>query len=278
MTLADLGAMFAGNESADGMEVVLTSLIIEQFICRSDNFGVILHDPMTGETASIDAPDGERIAARLDSGNWSLTHLLITHHHPDHVEGIPALAKSGSVEVIGPAAEADKINGLTRTVDDGDSFDFAGRTVKVISTPGHTAGHICFYIPDEQLLFAADTLFALGCGRLFEGSPEDMLTSLRKLGSLPDETRVYCGHEYTKSNAAFAVTVDPDNSTLADRAKEIDELRAKGLATLPTTIGFEKRTNPFMRADDPGIRKAMGLEGATDLEVFTALRAAKDTF
>lgn len=256
----------------------MTSLIIEQFICRQDNFGVILHDPLTGETATIDAPDGDTIASHLKPGSWNLTHLLITHHHPDHVEGIPALTAAYAPKVIGPDAEAAKIGGLTNTLNDGDTFEFAGRKVEVISTPGHTAGHICFHIPDEQLLFAGDTLFALGCGRLFEGSPQDMFTSLSRLAALPDETRVYCGHEYTRSNAAFAITVDPDNMALAERKAEIAGLLEKGLATLPTTIGFEKRTNPFMRTGDPAIRKALGMENASNLEVFTELRARKDRF
>jgi len=256
----------------------MTRLMIDQFSCRQDNFGVILHDPLTGETASIDAPDGAVIAKRLEEGNWRLTHLLITHHHPDHVEGIPTLAETWSPEIIGPAAEEGKIAGLTRTVNDGDTFEFAGRSVKVIATPGHTAGHICFYIPDEDLLFAADTLFALGCGRLFEGSPDDMYGSLARLAALPDQTRVYCGHEYTQANGRFAVTVDPDNQALAERMKEIDDLRARKLPTLPTTIGFEKRTNPFLRTGDPSIRKHLEMEAASDVEVFAELRRRKDHF
>lgn len=256
----------------------MTSLMIDQFSCRQDNFGVILHDPLTGETASIDAPDGGMIARRLEQAGWELTHLLVTHHHPDHVEGIAALAEAWSPEVIGPSAEAGKIAGLTRTLSDGDTFEFAGRAVKIISTPGHTAGHICFYIADEDLLFAGDTLFALGCGRLFEGSPEDMFGSLARLGELPDATRVYCGHEYTQSNARFALTVDPDNQALAERAKQINDMRAEGLPTLPTTIGFEKRTNPFMRTGDQSIRKHLGLEAASDVAVFAELRRRKDSF
>jgi len=256
----------------------MTRLLIDQFSCRQDNFGVILHDPLTGETASIDAPDGAVIARRLGEGGWRLTHILVTHHHPDHVEGIPALAEAWSPDIIGPAAESARIAGLTRTVSDGDSFEFAGRSVNVITTPGHTAGHISFYIPEEDLLFAGDTLFALGCGRLFEGSPADMFGSLSRLCELPDQTRVYCGHEYTQSNARFAVTVDPDNQALARRMEEIDALRAKGLPTLPTTIGFEKRTNPFLRAGDAGIRKQLGMEEASDVEVFAELRRRKDRF
>lgn len=256
----------------------MTRLTIDQFICRQDNFGVILHDPASGQTASIDAPAGALIASRLTQGSANLTHLLITHHHPDHVEGIPDLTAAFDPSVIGPAAEEGKIAGLTESLNDGDTFEFAGRTVEVISTPGHTSGHICFHIPDEQLLFAGDTLFALGCGRLFEGSPEDMFNSLNRLAALPDETSVYCGHEYTRSNAAFAMAVDPDNAALEERRAEIESLLAKGLATLPTTIGIEKRTNPFLRASNPGIRKALGMENASDLAVFTELRARKDRF
>ncbi|OCW58267.1 hydroxyacylglutathione hydrolase [Hoeflea olei] len=256
----------------------MTNLMIEQFTCRQDNFGVILHDPLTGETASIDAPDGTAISKRVADNGWRLTHVFVTHHHPDHVEGLPALTETQAPEVIGPAAEADKIKGLTQTLRDGDTFDFAGRTVQVISTPGHTAGHICFYIAGEDLLFAGDTLFALGCGRLFEGSPADMFASLNRLGALPDRTRVYCGHEYTQSNARFALSVDPDNAALAERAAEIDTLRAKGLATLPTTIGYEKRTNPFLRAGDPAIRSHLGMQGASDEAVFAELRQRKDRF
>ena len=256
----------------------MTSLMIEQFTCRQDNFGVILHDPLTGETASIDAPDGSRIAGRLGEDGWQLSHLLITHHHPDHVEGISELVRAYVPKVIGPKAEPAKIDGLTETVGDGDSFEFAGRKVHVISTPGHTLGHICFHIPDESLLFAGDTLFALGCGRLFEGTAEDMYNSLTRLAELPDETRVYCGHEYTQSNARFAVSVDPDNEVLTKRAEEIADLRSKRLPTLPTTIGFEKRTNPFMRTGDAAIRAQLGMEAATDVEVFAELRRRKDNF
>ena len=256
----------------------MTSLMIEQFTCRQDNFGVIFHDPLTGETASIDAPDGAVIAGELRQRNWRLTHLLVTHHHPDHVEGIAALTETYAPKVIGPMDEAAKISGLTETVSHGDTFDFAGRTVEVISTPGHTAGHICFYIPDEELLFAGDTLFALGCGRLFEGSPRDMFTSLSRLAALPDKTRVYCGHEYTQSNGRFAVSVDPDNAELAKRMDGINDMRANGLSTLPTTIGFEKRTNPFLRTGDPDIRQHLGMTSASDVEVFTELRRRKDNF
>ncbi|PWV98108.1 hydroxyacylglutathione hydrolase [Hoeflea marina] len=256
----------------------MTGLMIEQFTCRQDNFGVLVHDPMTGETASIDAPDARVIEDRLAQCGWNLTHIFVTHHHGDHVEGIAALKHAHHARVIGPAAEAAKIADLDETCGDGDTFEFAGRQVRVISTPGHTLGHICFYIADDRLLFAGDTLFALGCGRLFEGTAADMSGSLQKLAALPDDTTTYCGHEYTLSNARFAVSVDPDNQALAERLDHIVELRGKGIATLPTAIGYEKRTNPFLRAGDPGIRRQLGMESASDQEVFAELRRRKDSF
>ena len=256
----------------------MTSLIVEQFMTRQDNFGVLIHDPLTGETASIDAPDGERIKAWLDRAEWTLTHIFVTHHHGDHVEGIPLLASAYDLQVIGPSAEAARIDGLTKTVAGGDSFAFAGREVHIIDTPGHTAGHIAFHIPEERLLFVGDTLFALGCGRLFEGTPADMHASLTRLAELPEKTRFYCGHEYTRSNARFALSVDPDNKELLERSEQIDQMLAKGLPTLPSTIGYELRTNPFMRTGDPAIRKQLGMENAADEAVFAELRQRKDVF
>jgi hydroxyacylglutathione hydrolase len=264
----------AGDEEKDDM----AKLLIEQFMCRSDNFGVLIHDPDTGETASIDAPEEEPIRQKLNELGWPLTHILTTHRHADHVEGNVNLKQRFGATIIGPAAEADRIPGIDRTVGDGDVFAFAGRDVHVIATPGHTSGHVCYHIPQDGLLFAADTLFALGCGRLFEGSADDMWTSLRKLMALPDETTVYCGHEYTLSNARFAVTVDPDNAGLAGRLEEIERLRADGRPTLPTTLGLEKTTNPFLRPDDAGIRRTLGMEDATDTEVFAEIRKRKDRF
>lgn len=256
----------------------MKTLMIEQFTCRQDNFGVLVHDPMSGETAAIDAPDGQAVADQVERTGWGLTHLLITHHHPDHVEGIPLLKERYGPVVIGPAPEADRIAGLDQTYGDGDHFEFAGRAVEVIHTPGHTLGHVCYHIPSEKLLFAADTLFALGCGRIFEGTPEGMWASLQKLMALPDDTTVYCGHEYTQANARFAITVDPENAALIDRVERITEMRDKGIATLPTAIGYEKRTNPFLRVADPHIRAHLGMEKASDAEVFAEIRRRKDSF
>ncbi|WP_234189574.1 hydroxyacylglutathione hydrolase [Shinella sp. NM-101] len=254
----------------------MTALEIELFACRSDNFGVLLHDPVTGATASIDAPEEKPILAALERRGWRLSHIFTTHHHGDHVEANLALKDRFGATIIGPARET--IPGIDRKVDGGDSFDFAGRRVEVIATPGHTVGHICFHLPEEKLLFAADTLFALGCGRVFEGTPTQMWESLSTLAALPDETTVYFGHEYTLSNARFARTVDPENAALARRADEIEALRADGVFTAPTTIGIEKATNPFLRAGDPVIRRHLGMEGASDAEVFAEIRGRKDRF
>ena len=254
----------------------MTPLEIDLFPCRSDNFGVLLHDPATGATASIDAPEEKPILDALSRRGWKLSHIFTTHHHNDHVEANLALKQRFAVTIIGPARET--IPGIDRKVDGGDSFDFAGRRVEVILTPGHTAGHVCFYLPEEKLLFAADTLFALGCGRLFEGTPTQMWDSLSKLAALPDETTVYFGHEYTLSNARFARTIDPENAVLSARVAEIEALRAAGAFTAPTTIGLEKATNPFLRAADPAIRRHLGLERASDGEVFAEIRGRKDRF
>ncbi|KQV35204.1 MULTISPECIES: hydroxyacylglutathione hydrolase [unclassified Rhizobium] len=256
----------------------MTALDVELFPCRTDNFGVLLHDPKSGATASIDAPEEQAILGALARRGWTLTHILTTHHHPDHVDANLALKTRFGCTIIGPAGEASKIPGIDMTIAGGGSFDFAGHRLEVIETPGHTAGHICFYLPDDKLLFAADTLFALGCGRLFEGTAADMWASLSKLMALPDETTVYFGHEYTLSNARFAVTVDPDNAELAKRAAEIEAKRAKGEFTAPTTLALEKRTNPFLRAADPAIRRHLGLQNASDAEVFAEIRKRKDNF
>ena len=253
-------------------------LEVVQFPCRSDNFGVLLHDAKTSQTASIDAPEVKPIVDVLDVRRWTLTHIFTTHHHIDHVEANLELKARYNCTITGPAKEADRIPGIDKQVQGGDHFDFAGRRIDVIDCPGHTLGGISLHIPSEKLLFAADTLFALGCGRLLEGTPAQMWDSLSKLMRLPDETQVYCGHEYTLSNAKFALTIDPDNEALVLRAMEIERLRAAGKPTLPTTIGVERATNPFLRASDGMIRERLGLEKANDGEVFAEIRRRKDVF
>lgn len=256
----------------------MEALHIECFPCRSDNFGVLLHDPETLFTACIDAPEAAPIIAAADRRGWNISHIFTTHHHPDHVEGNLELKERYDLSIIGPAAESRKIPGIDRTVADGSSFLFGGNTVRVIETPGHTAGHVCYHLPDSKLLFAADTLFALGCGRLFERPAADMWASLQKLAALPDETVVYFGHEYTLSNARFALTIDPENTRLRDRVAEIEAIRAEGRFTIPTTIGLEKETNPFLRATDPAIRRLLGMEDASNEDVFGEIRKRKDNF
>lgn len=251
---------------------------IDQFTCRADNFGVLMHDSATGETALIDAPEEATILAAIKRTGWKPTLILTTHHHADHVEANLALKQKFNLKIIGPKAEADKIPGIDEEVREGDVIKFGGEEIRVIETPGHTAGHVSYHLPKSKIAFTADTLFALGCGRLFEAPPPVMHQSLKKLAELPPETVVYCGHEYTLSNAKFALTVDPDNEKLKARMARIETLRAEDKATLPTTIGEELETNPFLRWDDPSIRKHLGMEKATDAEVFAEIRKRKDNF
>ena len=253
-------------------------LEVEQFSARQDNFGVLIHDPKTGETAAIDAPELQPILDALERRGWTLTSLFITHWHPDHVEANLDLKARFNIKITGPEAEAAKIPGIDITVKGGDTIIFAGHQIDVIDTPGHTLGHVSFSIPSEKLLFSADTLFSLGCGRLLEGTPVQMWDSLQKLMKLPDETVIYCGHEYTMANAKFALSVDPDNEALVKRAMEVEQLRAAGKPTLPVTMGAEKGANPFLRPSDPAIRARLGMEAATDAVVFAEIRRRKDSF
>ncbi|MAS12151.1 MAG: hydroxyacylglutathione hydrolase [Nitratireductor sp.] len=252
------------------------ALKIEQFMCRSDNFGILAHDTETGETALIDAPEEGAILAAVERTGWRPTMILTTHHHPDHVEANLALKERFGLSITGPAAEADRIPGIDRTVSEGDTVTVGKQNATVIETPGHTAGHVSYHFSDAGIVFTADTLFALGCGRLFECKPPVMLASLKKLAALPLETVVYCGHEYTEANARFALTVDPTNSALKERAKEISRLRSEGKPTLPTTMGKEMATNPFLRWHDPVIRRNLGMEDASDEAVFAEIRKRKD--
>jgi hydroxyacylglutathione hydrolase len=258
--------------------LAMSPLQIEQFAARSDNFGVLVHDPESGLTASIDAPEEQPILDALKRRGWNLTHVFTTHHHPDHVEGNLALKQRFGVEIIGPEDEKSKIPGLDRGVGHGDRFKFGKFDVEVISTPGHTAGEISFHIPAAKVVFTGDTLFSLGCGRLFEGTPATMFKSLQRLLALPGETEIYCGHEYSESNARFALAIDPENSALKERARQIKALREAGLPTLPTTLMREMATNPFLRWHDAAIRKNLNMEDATDEAVFAEIRKRKDNF
>jgi hydroxyacylglutathione hydrolase len=250
---------------------------IHQFPCLSDNFGVLIHDSATGATASIDAPEAVAVMAALKEKGWTLTDILVTHHHADHVQGVaPLRAAFPRLRVAGPAKEADRVPGIETKVAEGDVVRVGALAAKVIETPGHTAGHVAYWFEAEGAVFAGDTLFAMGCGRVFETPMAVMWDSLKKLAALPPETRVYCGHEYTLSNARFALTVDPDNAALQARMQEVEALRAAGEPTLPTTIARELATNPFLRADDARVRKTVGLESADAAAVFAELRERKN--
>ncbi|MDJ0858181.1 MAG: hydroxyacylglutathione hydrolase [Dinoroseobacter sp.] len=240
------------------------------------NYGVLLHDPVAKETASVDAGDGAALMAALEKTGWPLTEIWVTHHHHDHVDGLEEVKAATGCTVRGPAPESQPIAGLDLRHGDGDSFVFAGHSVHVIHTPGHTTDMINYYLPSERLVFTGDTLFVMGCGRLFEGDGPMMHASLQKLVALPEDTVVYCSHEYTEANADFALTVDPNNTALRERATAVKALRAEGKPTVPTTLADELATNPFLRANDPAIRAHLGLEDASDAEVFTEIRRRKD--
>ncbi len=246
--------------------------------CHADNYAVLLHHAASGHAAVVDTPDGAAIEAEVDRRGWRLTHILTTHHHADHTEGHARLKAKYGCTVIAPAAEAGMIPGTDVRVHDGAIFTFADRDVMVIATPGHTKGHVAYYLAADGIVFAGDTLFALGCGRVFEDAPEVMWRSLQKLADLPPDTAVYCGHEYTQANARFALTIEPDNSALQERARIIDALRARGAPTIPTSIGLELTTNPFLRTGEPAVKAAVGLPAAPAAQVFAEIRARKDRF
>lgn len=251
---------------------------IRQFPCLSDNYGFLIRDRATGAVATIDTPDARAINAELEKAGWRLTHILNTHHHPDHAGGNLALKEKWSCEIIGPRAEAARIPGLDRAVGEGDMVMFGDSKAVVHDTPGHTSGHIIYHFPDDGAAFVGDTIFALGCGRLFEGTPDQMWASLKKIAVLPPSTKLYCAHEYTKANAAFALTVDPHNEDLQARARKVDKLRAEGVPTVPTTLAQELATNPFLRAEDEKLQAALGMTGAGAVEVFAETRRRKDRF
>jgi len=256
----------------------MAHLAFHPFICRSDNYGLLLHDHKSGATAAIDAPDAAEIERQLAGLGWRLTHIFTTHHHGDHVEGNAVLKREFACSIIGPAAEAGRIPGIDRKVAGGDSFTWAGCEVQVMDCPGHTKGHIAYLMASEEAVFAGDTLFSVGCGRVFEGTMDEMHHSVSQFRLLSPTTRLYCGHEYTQSNVRFALSVEASNAALQERAAEVDRLRAAGRMTCPSTIGEELRVNPFLRTDSAEIRQNLGLEQASDAEVFAELRRRKDGF
>jgi len=254
------------------------TLQIETIPCLSDNYAYLAHDPDTGQTALVDVPEAGPILAALERNEWDLSHVLITHHHDDHTGGLTEVLENAPAKVIGAAADADRLPPLDIAVEEGDSIIIGNATGHVIDVSGHTVGHIAFHFPESKAVFTADSLMALGCGRVFEGTMDQMWNSLSKLAALPPETTVYSGHEYTQANAKFALTVDPDNPALTSRAAAVDAAREKGHPTVPSKLSEELATNPFLRAADPAIQAHLGMEGADAAEVFAEIRRRKDRF
>jgi len=260
------------------MKNPVPNLEIHLFPCLKDNYGFLIHDHDHGLTATIDTPDPDAIEVALETKGWILTHILNTHHHWDHAGGNLALKDKTGCIIVGPRAEADRIPGIDIQTVNGDTFTLGQHTARILATPGHTLGHIVYHFEDAHVAFVGDTLFALGCGRLFEGTAEQMWGSLQTLMQWPDATRIYCAHEYTQNNARFALTIEPGNRHLIARMAEIDTLRANDQPTIPTTLELEKLTNPFLRPASREIRDRLKMLDATDTDVFARIRALKDRF
>jgi len=254
----------------------MADLEIHQFPCLEDNYGVLICDPDTNLVASIDAGNADEVKAALAEKGWTLTHILTTHYHWDHTDGNVALKAETGCKIIGPKPEEAKIPGIDEAYGEGETFKFGRYDVHVHETPGHTAGHIILHMPEAQVAFVGDVVFAMGCGRVNEGTMADMWGAVSKVAALPDDTVLYCGHEYTVANADFALRMEPGNEALQARAEEVKSLRAAGKPTLPTRVDIEKATNPFLRAASPEIRATIGLPDATDAEVFAEVRERKN--
>lgn len=255
-----------------------TDLDIVQIPVLSDNYVYLVHDPASGATAAVDPAEAAPVLAALGERGWTLTHILNTHHHPDHTGGNLALKEATGCTVIGNRADAARLPGLDTGVGEGDTVTLGAAAARVLEVSGHTIGHVAYWFPDSAALFCGDTLFALGCGRMFEGDPATFWASLAKLRALPDATRVFCAHEYTLSNWRFAAAVDPDNPALQARGAAIRDLRGRDQPTVPSRLDEEKATNPFLRADDPALAARLGLAGQPPAEVFAEIRRRKDSF
>jgi hydroxyacylglutathione hydrolase len=249
---------------------------IRLFRCLSDNFGVLLHDPETGATASIDAPEAGPVEAALKETGWTLTDILVTHHHHDHTGGIEELKARHKCRVVAPAGN--RIPAVDETVKEGETVKVGKLSANVIETPGHTLDHIAYWFHGDKLAFVGDTLFSIGCGRVIEGTPAQMWDSLKKLRDLPDDTEIYCGHEYTLANIKFALTVEPNNKVLSAREAQAKRQVQEGAPTIPVTMGEEKLANPFLRADRPDVAANVGMAGKPATDVFTEVRARKNKF
>jgi hydroxyacylglutathione hydrolase len=251
---------------------------IELVPLLKDNYAYLLHDAATEATAVVDPSEARPVLAAARARGWRISHVLSTHHHWDHTGGNIEIKHASGCTVIGPAYDRERIPGIDVGVEEGGRVALGAAAAEVLFIPGHTRGHIAYWFPEAAALLCGDTLFSLGCGRLFEGTPQQMWHSLGKLRRLPPETRVYCGHEYTQANARFALSIDPDNPTLVARSWRVDAARAAGRATIPSTIAEERAANPFLRADEPSIAAAVGLDGADPVAVFAEVRRRKDSF
>lgn len=254
----------------------MAGLEFHQFTCRKDNYGVLVHDSAANMTASIDAPDAAAVTRELALRGWTLTHILTTHHHADHTAGNLEIKSATGCRIIGPEAEAARVPGIDDLVGEGARIRFGGQDVHVLETPGHTAGHVSYHFATAGVAFVGDTLFAMGCGRVLEGSYEMMWGSLRKIAALPSVTRLYCGHEYTLANARFGLTIEPDNVALQRRAAEVESLRATDRPTLPTQVALERETNVFLRPHVYAIRERLNMRAAADWRVFKEMRERKN--
>ena len=257
----------------------MTRLIIEQIAVLSDNYIYVLHDPESKATAVVDPALAAPVLELLNDRGWGLTHILNTHHHGDHTGGNLELKQATGAKVVGARRDAERIPGIDMEVAEGDTFLLGHAAALVFETPGHTLGHIAFWFPDSSALFCGDTLFSLGCGRLFEGTAKQMWDSLAKLRDLPSHTQVYCAHEYTAGNGRFARVLDRDNPALKDRVEEVARLNAQGKPSVPSALADERTTNPFLRADEDSVAQAVGMAPGTDPAlVFAELRRRKDVF
>jgi hydroxyacylglutathione hydrolase len=253
-------------------------LEILQIPVLEDNYVYLLHEPDSGATAAVDPAVAGPVLEALDARGWRLSHVLNTHHHGDHVGGNLALKAATGCAIVGAAGDRHRIPGIDLFFGDGDEFRLGAVSARILEVPGHTSGHIAFWFEDAAALFCGDTLFALGCGRLFEGSAEQMWRSLERLRALPPQAKVFCAHEYTQANARFALTLEPGNAALCERARRVEALRREGLATVPSSLGEELATNPFLRPESPEIREGLGLPDAPEVEVFAEIRRRKDVF